>query len=168
MKNYNDIKIDITKLSTLTDSANKYAEIVGYGDCLKNSSSALLKEKAEKISRHKVSVPYGDRVYLNTVSGNALFWLAPEAVCGANAVPPLLPQFLSLKIRKKPVKSGRGAKIIFLTLRQSPVCPFPYHIAFLDTSCICIHAVRFPSQDLADACVDHRFFLITSYGIYYP
>ena len=56
MKNYNDIKIDITKLSTLTDSANKYAEIVGYTDCLKNSNSILLNEYFNKIADYQKMV----------------------------------------------------------------------------------------------------------------
>ena len=53
MKNYNDIKLDLTKLSTLTDSANKYAEIVGYSDCLKNASSILLNEYFNKIADYQ-------------------------------------------------------------------------------------------------------------------
>ena len=56
MKSYENIKIDITKLSTLTDSANKYAEIVGYTDCLKNSNSILLNEYFNKIADYQKMV----------------------------------------------------------------------------------------------------------------
>ena len=53
MKNYSDIKLNLSALTVLTDSANRYSEIVGYTDCLKNASSAILKEKIEKITDYK-------------------------------------------------------------------------------------------------------------------
>ena len=114
-----------------------------------------------------VSVPYGDHVCLNTVSGNALFWLAREAICGANAASPPAAHFFTLKCPEKPIKSGCGAKITFLTSQQAPACPFPYHTAFPGILYTCTHAEQSQGSSLFGAYAGHIFYQKVSCEIHH-